>query len=136
MNGKSKFVILGILILISLNSFSQDKTQELSFKVTVKGLETKISSENLELTSRFLKPASVPQTSDLSTWKVISESSESKNLGGINGQMTSVSWSANTGQVDCETWISDNKKLVAFRQTFTNKTKKSVKLNSFVPLVY
>jgi Melibiase len=134
MKGKSKFVIYGILSLISLNSFSQDKTEELSFKVSGKGLETKISSESLELTSRFCKPASVPQTSDLSTWKMISDVSSFKNLGGINGQMTSVSWAANTGQVDCETWISDNNKLVAFRQTFTNRTKKSVKLNALYPL--
>ena len=88
----------------------------------------------LNLTSRFLKPLSVPQTSDQSSWKRISETLEYKNLGGINGQMTSISWSANTGQVDCEIWISDNKELVAFRQTFTNKTGKSIKLNALYPL--
>ena len=48
MNGKSKFVILGILSLISLKSFSQEKSGDLKFEVTCNGLETKISSESLE----------------------------------------------------------------------------------------
>ncbi len=97
MKGKKELVILGILSLISLKSFSQEKRGDLKFEVTCNGLETKISSEGLDLTSRFLKPLSVPQTSDQSSWKRISETLAYKNLGGINGQMTSISWSANTG---------------------------------------
>ena len=129
-----KNLFLLVLSLVSLNSFSHCKAEDFSFKIIRKGLETKISSDGLELTSRFLKPASIPQTSDQSKWKLISESSGDNNLGGINGQMNSVSWSANTGQVDCETWISDSKELIAFRQTFTNKTNKTVKLNNLYPL--
>jgi hypothetical protein len=35
--------------------------------------------------------------------------------------------------MDCETWVSDKDDLLAFRQTFKNKTKKTVKLNNLYP---
>ncbi len=124
----------GISFLISLNLSSQDKNEPSALEISRKGLETTISSDGLQLTARFLMPSSVPQTSDPGSWKVISESSGSINLGGITGQLNRITFSANTGLVDCETWVSDSKDIVAFRQTFTNKTKKIVKLNNLYPL--
>jgi len=121
--------------LLFIELFSQDRTPEtFSFNVIPGAEVTSVSSENLQFPVRILKPNTTPETSDHDSWKVISETSGYKILGGISGQINSVSWSMNTGQLDCETWISDRKDLVAFRQIFTNKTRKPVKLNSLFPL--
>ncbi len=122
-------------IFIFIKLFPLDKTPDNNrFKVGLGDMVTLVSSEDLEFSVRNLKPNTIPQTSDQATWKVISKSSGYKNLGGISGQINSVYWSTNTGQVQSETWISDKKDLVAFRQTFINKTGKPVKLNNLFPL--
>ena len=134
MNRMIKLAVLGILCLAPHHSFPADRTEAFRIEVIRKGLETKISSSDLELTSSFLKPVSIPKSSETESWKMISEISSIKSLGGVRGRLNKVSWSINTGQVDCETWISERSDLLAFRQTFTNRTKKPVKLNYLHPL--
>jgi hypothetical protein len=112
-------------------------SQEIKKTETISGafpLSQKVSWTGIELTSHFLAPETAPATSDPRTWKLIAETSVSQKLGGVAGTLSTGSFLASTGQIDCEAWVSDNKNLVAFRQTFTNKTKKIVKLNNMYPL--
>jgi hypothetical protein len=129
-----KLTALGILILISVNTFPNGNIEAFRIEVIRRGLETRISSDGLDMTACFQKPVSIPQSSEMETWKIVADETVLKRIGGINGQLNRVSWSLNTGQIDCETWTSDKKELVAFRQIFTNKTKKPVKLNYLHPM--
>lgn len=97
-------------------------------------LSTRVTWEGVELTSDFRKPETAPATSEPSAWKLILENSVQQKLGGVQGNLKTLSFSASTGQIDCQTWVSDNKDLIAFRQIFTNKTKKIIKLNNLYPL--
>jgi hypothetical protein len=135
MKDKRNQLVAGVLFVISLNVYSTGTSDTLLFEVDQKGLETIISSDGLKLTARFLKPDCVPRSSEAESWKVISETSTNMSLSGISGQKRQVSWATNLGQLDCETWISDKKDLLAFRQTFTNKTKKPVELNNLYPML-
>lgn len=128
----SAFILVNI-IFIELLSQSNFRDND-RFNVIPGDLVTSVSSKDLNFSVRILKPGTVPQSSDPESWKVISKFKVNKSLGGINGQIHTVSWSTNTGQMDCETWISDKNNLLAFRQTFTNRTKKIVKLNNLYPL--
>jgi hypothetical protein len=129
-----RHLVFGILCLYSMSSFSGGTSGDFDFVVEKKGLKTIISSEGLNLTAYFQKPNTVPQSSDPDRWKIISETSVPKSLGGRSGQIKTISYSTNNGQLDCQTWISDRNDLVAFRQVFTNKSKKSIKLKNLYPL--
>lgn len=129
-----RLFIIGIFYLYSLNSLSGGISGDFNFVVEQKGLKTIISSEGLNLTAYIQKPNTFPQSSDPGSWKIISENSVPKSLGGRSGQMKTVSYLTNVGQVDCQTWVSDRNDLVAFRQVFTNKSKKGIKLKNLYPL--
>ena len=133
MNRKKVIFISGFFTIVSLNLLAADNVSGTDFKVTRNGLTTLISSGNLEFKVHCLRPNTIPQTSDTDTWKLINEISSFKRLGGIAGQMNTCTYSASTGVVDYQVWTSDMKDLVAFREVFTNKTKKPVKLNSLNP---
>jgi hypothetical protein len=126
--------MFGLICLISLNLLSQGNSANQEFQVVRKGLTTFVSSENLKFSARFLSPNTVPQSSEPGSWKVIHETSAFKRLGGVSGQLNTISYLANVGQVDCETWISERNDLIAFRQVFTNKSKKPVRLNALCPM--
>ena len=129
-----KIIMLGFLSFLFLNLLSQTKTLPKGFQVNRKDLSSLVSSEGLSFTVRILKPETVPQSSDPGKWKIISESFEFAGIGGLSGHLQTVSYSTNIGQMDCQTWISERNDLVAFRQIFTNKSKKPVKLNNLYPL--
>lgn len=97
-------------------------------------LSTRVSRDGIELTTEFLKPETMPVTSEPGTWKLLSESSVDQNLAGVSGKLKTLKFSASTGEVECQTWMSEENDLIAFRQTFTNKTRKIVKLNNLYPL--
>ena len=120
---------------IFVELISQNNTWDSNrFKVTRGDRVTLVTSEDLKLSVRILKPNTIPLTSDPGNWKVVSESSVFKSIGGISGQLYTVAYSTNSGQLDCQTWISALNDIVAFRQIFTNKSKKPVKLNNLYPL--
>jgi hypothetical protein len=129
-----KTIFNGLICFLFLASLSGNPSDPMRFEVKRNGLETRISSEGLNLINHFLKPNTIPETADPSGWKLISETSADKHLGGVSGHLTTVSYFTNTSQLDCQTWISANNDLVAFRQIFTNKSKKPVKLNKLNPL--
>jgi hypothetical protein len=126
--------MLGLFSLILIDILSQTVTSNQAFQLTREDLSTLISSDGLNFTVRPLKPETIPQSSDPGSWKIISEFSVLKSLGGVSGQLNTVSYFTNIGQLDCQTWISKGKDLVAFRQIFTNKSKKSIKLKNLYPL--
>ena len=117
-----------------MNSFSGNQTDPYRFEIIRKGMETSVSSDDFNFTVGLLKPETVPQSSDPDSWKVVSETSDFKILGGISGQLSSVTYATNIGRLECETWISSGSDLVAFRQIFTNTSKKPVRLNNLFPL--
>ena len=126
-------VIWVSFIFIDLISQNSTRNNE-GFKIARNDLMTSVSSDNLNFSVRIIKPNTVPESSDPATWKVISETSVFKSLGGRSGQMKTISYLTNIGQLDCQTWVSDRNDLVAFRQVFTNKSKKSIKLKNLYPL--
>lgn len=134
MNKIRKTIALISFSFISLNLLAQASHSDEGFKVTQAKFSTAVSSGGFNFTTKILRPETIPQSSDTETWKMIFENSIYKNLGGKGGQLKTVSYSVNTGQVDCQTWTSAGNDLIAFRQTFTNKTKKTVRLNNLYPL--
>jgi len=130
-----KIVFIAVFLCCTLpDSSSQGLPSTLPFKVNRNGLETNISTDGLNLTLHFLKPNTIPVSSDPGNWDRISETSVSKSLGGKSGFLYTVTSHSNIGQIDCQTWVSEGNDLVAFRQVFTNKSKKSVKLNNLYPM--
>jgi len=104
------------------------------FSIERTGLQTLISSRNLQLTVNIVKPSTFPESSDPGKWKVINETPESRKLAGVAGELQTTTYETNIGLMICEAWTPDSKDLIAFRQTFTNKTKKQVRLNTIFPL--
>jgi hypothetical protein len=134
MKRKQMILICGLILFISLNLPAADNKPGTDFKVSRNGLTTSISSDNLEFKVHGLRPSTIPQTSETGSWKLMNEISAFNRLWGIAGQINTCTYSTNTGVVDYEVWISDRKDLVAFREVYTNKTKKPVRLNSLCPL--
>jgi hypothetical protein len=97
-------------------------------------LSTRVNRDGIELTTEFLKPETMPVTSETGTWKLLSESTVAQNLAGVSGKLKTLKYSASTGEIECQTWMSEANDLIAFRQSFTNKTRKTVKLNNLYPL--
>jgi len=134
MNTK-KLLIFGLLCLFIPDLLSQNKSEiQTAFQVNRKDLTTVITSDGLNISVSILKPGTIPQSSEPGTWKKINEVTRFKKLGGISGTVHSITYTTNIGQLDCETWISEMNDLVGFRQVFTNKSKKPVKLNNLFPL--
>lgn len=83
----------------------------------------------------LVKPVTEPQTTDPSSWKILSSANDKLELFGISGSLQITSYSTGTGRLDCQRWQSDHNDLMAFRQVFTNTSKKAVKLSNLYPLV-
>lgn len=128
-----KITSAALLLFLFLGADCQEiRKEEIVSKVF--SLSQKVSWEGIELTSQFIQPKTTPVTSDSRTWKLIAETSVNQKLGGIPGTLRTASFLASTGQIDCQVWVPDNKDMIAFRQIFTNKTRKIVKLNNMYPL--
>ena len=104
------------------------------FRIDKGDFQTLVSSDDLKFTVKPRKPSTVPVSSEPGIWKVLNKTEVIKKLGGRTGQLQKIIYETNIGEMDCETWTSDKMDLVAFRQTFTNKLKKSVRLNNISPL--
>ena len=133
---KTKSILIFVLlhlVSVELTSGSDDPVQD-RFRVNIGDMVTSVTSENLDFTIRIVKPSTIPKSSDPVKWKVIQRSSGFRELGGIKGQVQSIVYETNIGQLNCETWISERNDLLALRQTFTNKSKKPVKLDYLYPL--
>ena len=133
----NKFKILitpGALLLLSMNLFSSAGSEQKDFNIIRNGYTTRVTSGDLKFSIKAVRPNTIPQTSEPVDWKIIGEASSDKRLGGISGEVSQVSWQTNTGQMVCETWISERKDLIAFRQTFTNKSAAPLKLKMLCPM--
>ncbi|MGE5420436.1 MAG: glycoside hydrolase family 36 protein, partial [Chloroflexota bacterium] len=128
-----KIISAALSFFLFIGVFSQENQQTIINQKT-DAMSRKISWEGIELTSDFLKPETSPATSGTETWKLIAETTAENRIGGVPGTLMTKSFSASTGQVDCQTWVSDNNNLIAFRQIYTNTTKKIIKLNNLYPL--
>jgi len=112
----------------------QIKVEAQEFQINHKDQVTFVSSSDLNFSIHIRKPESIPQSSDPVNWKVKNETTISKSLAGYNGQLNSITYSNNIGLLNCQTWISERKDLIAFRQTFTNTSEKPVILKNLYPL--
>lgn len=121
----------GFLFLIL---FLQTNIKAQEFRINHKDQTTLISSGDLNISTHLRKPESFPQSSEPGTWKVKKDTTVSASLAGYNGQLNSVTYSTNIGLLTCQTWVSERKELVAFRQVFTNTSGKPVKLKALYPL--
>lgn len=129
-----KAIALISFSFIFLKLSSQASYSEEVFQVIQTKFSINVSSEGLTFKTNIRRPETIPQTLDTETWRLISETSVYKNLGGKGGQLKTVKYSISTGELDYQIWTSAGTDLVAFRQTFTNKTKKTVRLNNLYPL--
>jgi hypothetical protein len=129
-----KNTIIIFLLFFTFPCIHSQQAQPREFRQANIKLTNSISWEGIELKSEFLKPETFPETSETTSWKLISESSVSQKLSGINGNLKTSSYSVSTGQIDNQVWTSAGNDLIAFRQIFTNQTRKSVKLNNLYPL--
>jgi hypothetical protein len=143
MSLKSVSVIL--IALLTVNAFFLETRSQPSssssigqpdktFKLEKQGNSQVVSSGDLMLTTTLRKPATIPQTDDPLKWIVKGVTKADKFLFGLNGKLDLIVYSTSTGDVSIESWISDNSELIAFRQTFVNKSKKPVQLFSLYPL--
>jgi len=123
-----RYCFLFIMLFFQMNITAQE------FQIKHKDQITSVSSSDLNFSIHIRKPESIPASSDPSNWKVKNETTISKSLAGYNGQLNSITYSNNIGLLTCQTWISEKKDLIAFRQIFTNTSDKSVKLKNLYPL--
>ena len=109
---------------------SSQEMRYTGFSIEKKGLTGIVSSEDLFLVSSLRKPETLPQTNDPAKWLIKSETKSDKFLFGLNGKLDLTIYSTNIGEIRDEKWISDDRTLVAFRQSVINKTRKNILLNS------
>lgn len=93
-----------------------------AFKIEKHGINIVVSAEGLQFTVITRKPETIPQSDGPANWKISGETQNDKYLFGQNGKLTTTTFMTNIGEIHCETWISDNKKLLAFRQSIRRGT--------------
>jgi hypothetical protein len=129
-----EFFIPGRFCFLFIFLLPQNNIKAQEFQITRKDQITSVSSGELNIAARVRKPESVPQSSEPGTWKLKKDTTISASLAGYNGQLNSITYATNIGLLTCQTWISERKDLVAFRQIFTNTCGKPVKLKGLYPL--
>lgn len=92
-----------------------------------------VSAEGLEFTLTTRKPDAEPQMDDPGKWKVIKDTNNYKFLFGKGGNLNTVIYLTNLGEIHSESWISGDKKLLAFRQSIVNRSEDIVRLNYMYP---
>jgi hypothetical protein len=119
---------LFMILIFKINVEAQE------FQINRKDKITLVSSDDLNFSLRMRKPESIPQLSNPVNWKIKNETTSPKTLFGYNGQLNSITYSNNIGLLTCQTWISEKKDIIAFRQIFTNTSEQPIRLKNLYPL--
>lgn len=126
---------LSLAISPGIHSASAIKSaNQQSFLVDIEGTFVSVSTVGLNLKANLRKPLTIPQSSEPKNWKINNKTRVFKTLGGTGGNLQTISYLTNIGQVDYQIWISERNDLVAFRQVFTNTSAKPVVLENLYPL--
>lgn len=104
-----------------------------ALKVEKQGIKAIVAATGLKFTTTIRTPETVPQIDDTGKWKVLRDTNTYKFLFGKSGSLNTVIYSTNLGEIHSETWISGDKELLAFRQSFVNRSESIVRLNYMYP---
>ena len=104
-----------------------------TFQFSKQGKNCIVSAEGLRFVSTTRKPETVPLTDDIEKWKVLKDTNTYKFLFGKSGNINTVIYSTNVGEIQSETWISADRQLMAFRQSIINRSQKTIQLNYLYP---
>jgi hypothetical protein len=103
------------------------------FEISKIGKDAFISSEWLKFSISLKKPETLPAINDPARWIVLKDTITRKHLFGGYGNLNTVIYSTNLGELCTETWLADERNLIAFRHSITNKTNGIIRLNFLFP---
>ncbi len=98
------------------------------------GNEYVVEGSGIQFTVSLRKPLTIPASKEPVTWKTTSDNTSGAFLFGKEGKLNTVTYHTGTGELQTETWISNDGELLAFRHSFVNRSKKTIKLETLYPL--
>ena len=121
--------IICLIFLPALHLSSQDFV--LNYSDSNKSLT--IQSDQVKIKSEWISPSIQPVFSK-EEWKHVSRVVADDKLSGLPGSRTTDLFSNQSIEIERQVWLSNDKKVVALRQIFSNRGKDSIRLQTIVPL--